>query len=80
VTGPGPSGEPNGMTVGSFISLSLEPPLVAFWTKGSSSGEALGGAFLKAAEKHNRPEQPESDVELCSLSALVFGQGSARRG
>lgn len=42
VTGLGPDGEPLGMTVGSFTSVSLSPPLVAFLpAKESSSWRAL---------------------------------------
>jgi len=42
VTALAPTGEPIGMTVGSFTSVSLDPPLVAFLPdKGSSSWSAL---------------------------------------
>ncbi|WP_204250232.1 flavin reductase family protein [Mycolicibacterium goodii] len=42
VTAMSPSGEPLGMTVGTFTSVSLDPPLVAFMpSKSSSSWRAL---------------------------------------
>jgi flavin reductase (DIM6/NTAB) family NADH-FMN oxidoreductase RutF/DNA-binding IclR family transcriptional regulator len=37
VTAPGPDGKPTGMSVGSFTSVSLDPPLVAFFPAASSS-------------------------------------------
>ena len=36
VTGRAPSGEPHGITIGSFVSISLEPPLAGFFIGRSS--------------------------------------------
>lgn len=72
VTGHGPSGEPLGITIGSFTSISLEPPLAGFFIGSKSRSWPLiasGGKFCANV-------LAASQVDLCWRFAKDHVEGS----
>ena len=72
VTGIGPAQNPLGMVIGSFCSVSLAPPLIAFFVKkGSTTWEEIRAGSAQFCVNILSRDQ----VELCS----VFSTGDPNR-
>ena len=73
-------GEPVGLTVGSFTSVSLEPPLVGFFPSRSSTSwpriERAGSFVANILAEH----QAELSTSLATSGGDKFGQLSWHRG